>query len=234
MRLIDNRRDVVCAGAAMRGQRNPAPATVAAGDRTGARRRMEPDEIATLVRRAQDGHGTALEPLLAYLAPHLLRAVRVLLGPKHPDLEDVVQEVLIAVMDALPSFRGESTLLHFAIRIAARRTTTVRRRAHSVRGWVEQLWRREEPLLIGPPSPGDETVAERRRRLLHALISELPDAQADALVMRAGLGYSIEEVADLTRAPVNTVRSRLRLAKEALRRRIAADCGLAELWEGRA
>jgi RNA polymerase sigma-70 factor (ECF subfamily) len=37
------------------------------------------------------------------------------------------------------------------------------------------------------------------------------------------LGWTLEEVALATGAPVNTVRSRVRLAKEALRRRIEAN-----------
>ena len=39
----------------------------------------------------------------------------------------------------------------------------------------------------------------------------------------------MQEVADATGAPVNTVRSRLRLAKEALRHRIEKDPAFAEL-----
>jgi RNA polymerase sigma-70 factor (ECF subfamily) len=47
------------------------------------------------------------------------------------------------------------------------------------------------------------------------------------------LGHSIEEIAVITNAPVNTVRSRLRLAKEALRSRVEADPRWAELWDER-
>jgi RNA polymerase sigma-70 factor (ECF subfamily) len=48
------------------------------------------------------------------------------------------------------------------------------------------------------------------------------------------LGWSLEEVASATGVPVNTVRSRVRLAKEALRRRIEALPHLAvELEAGR-
>jgi RNA polymerase sigma-70 factor (ECF subfamily) len=50
------------------------------------------------------------------------------------------------------------------------------------------------------------------------------------MVMRLALGYSVEEIATITCAPINTVRSRLRLAKDALRSRIEADPKWAELW----
>jgi len=56
----------------------------------------------------------------------------------------------------------------------------------------------------------------------------LPEAQAEALALRVALGWSLKEIADATSTPLNTVRSRLRLAKEALRRRIGDDPGLAD------
>jgi RNA polymerase sigma-70 factor (ECF subfamily) len=46
------------------------------------------------------------------------------------------------------------------------------------------------------------------------------------------LSWSLEEVASATGAPVNTVRSRVRLAKEALRKRIEADPSLTDDLEG--
>jgi DNA-directed RNA polymerase specialized sigma24 family protein len=37
------------------------------------------------------------------------------------------------------------------------------------------------------------------------------------------LGWSLEEIAQQSGAPINTIRSRIRLAKDALRRRIEAS-----------
>ena len=51
---------------------------------------------------------------------------------------------------------------------------------------------------------------------------EIPEEQAEALGLRIMLGWSLEEVAQAAGAPLNTIRSRLRLAKEALRKRIEA------------
>jgi RNA polymerase sigma-70 factor, ECF subfamily len=192
------------------------------------------ERLSPRVRAAQAGDGAAIDDLVATLAPAILRAVRALVGPGSADLEDLSQEVLIAVVDALPSFRGESTLLHFAIRIAARKATAAKRRSRSVLGWLEHFQRRETPLATTPSTPREETVAERRRLLLRELLSKLPEVQAETMVLRVAFGYSIEEVADITRTPINTVRSRLRLAKEALRRRIEQDSRWAELGEVKA
>jgi RNA polymerase sigma-70 factor (ECF subfamily) len=48
-------------------------------------------------------------------------------------------------------------------------------------------------------------------------------------MLRTVLGLSVEEVAAAARVPQNTVRSRLRLAKVALRRKIAATPDAHEL-----
>jgi len=42
------------------------------------------------------------------------------------------------------------------------------------------------------------------------------------------LGWSLEEIASHAGVPINTVRSRIRLAKEAMRRRIEATRALRE------
>jgi RNA polymerase sigma factor (sigma-70 family) len=189
------------------------------------------DPMAPFIDDARDGNAAAVNRIVTFLAPSLLKAVRALLGPEHPDIEDQVQEVLLAVLDALPGFRGDCTLLHFAIRIAIRRTTAVRRRSRWITGVLERLHLREAPLELGPRSPGEETIFERRRALIRTLLREIPDTQAETIVLRMALGHSIEEVAAITTAPVNTVRSRLRLAKDALRGRIEADPRWAELWD---
>lgn len=189
------------------------------------------ERLTPLVLRAQQGEPDAINQVVAELSPGVLRALTVLLGRQDPDLEDVAQDVLVAVLKALPEFRGESTLLHFAVRIAARKSVLVRRRTRSVLGWLEGFWRGEHPLRPGPTSAHEQLRGERQRALLRSLLSELPDAQAEALLLRVVCDHSIEEIATITQTPFNTVRSRLRLAKEALRQRIEAEPALAELGQ---
>ncbi len=47
--------------------------------------------------------------------------------------------------------------------------------------------------------------------------------------MHCVLGYTVREIADSSRIPAETVRSRLRLAKEAIRERVAGDARLGKL-----
>jgi RNA polymerase sigma-70 factor (ECF subfamily) len=201
------------------------------GVRAGVGGGSGPDRLTPAVLRAQAGDPAAIGEVVGALAPGVLRAVTALVGREHPDVEDVAQDVLLAVVAALPDFRGDSTLLHFAVRIAARKSVFVRRRTRSVLGWLESFWRGEYPVRQAPSSAHEEMRSERRRALLRLLLSELPDAQAEALALRVVYGHSIEEISIITHTPFNTVRSRLRLAKEALRQRIDAEPQWAELGE---
>jgi RNA polymerase sigma factor (sigma-70 family) len=187
------------------------------------------DPMRPLIEAARGGDVDAIERIMTYLGPPLLKAARALMGPEHPEVEDLVQEALLAVIDALPSFRAECTLLHFAIRITIRKTTAARRRSQWGLSWLKNFRRGELPLAAEPDSPCEATIADRRRELLRTLLQEIPDAQAETLMLRLALGHSVEEIAAITHAPLNTVRSRLRLAKDALRNRIASDPRWAEL-----
>ncbi|MFZ5891947.1 MAG: RNA polymerase sigma factor [Myxococcota bacterium] len=213
-------------------QVRPAPVLTPVPATSGASSAQPSGSARSLHARALAGEGAAIEELIAELAPPLLRAVRAMLGPEHPDVEDLVQEVLIDVVDALPAFRGECTLVHFAIRIAARKTSESKRRGRARRGFIERFWRREAPLQPFVANPREASLVERRRQLLDGLLAELPAAQAETMLLRSVLGYSLEEIAAMTKVPLNTVRSRMRLAKQALRRRIEADALVRELLGG--
>jgi RNA polymerase sigma-70 factor (ECF subfamily) len=89
----------------------------------------------------------------------------------------------------------------------------------------------EDDVVNDGASPLDSVIASRQMALLRRLIVELPEEQAETLLLRVVLGHSVEEIAEETRTPLNTVKSRLRAARATLRERIAADGTLAELSE---
>jgi RNA polymerase sigma-70 factor (ECF subfamily) len=181
-----------------------------------------------LAMRAAGGDLAATQEFLAYVWPTLSRIAAGVLGARHPDLDDAVQQSMIALVRALPAFRGECHPAGYASRITLRVALRVRRnvkRDATRRETLEQLSPVDEPAL----SLNDDAVGSRRRELLRELLGDLPEEQAEALALRVVMGWSLEEVAQASGAPVNTVRSRVRLAKEALRQRIEALPALAEL-----
>jgi RNA polymerase sigma-70 factor, ECF subfamily len=183
--------------------------------------------MALLMRAAQAGDVLALEAIIAVLTPTVLHIIRALWGPKRPDVETMTRDVLVSIVAALPGWRGECTLLHFATRIAARRAVAAapppERTLFGRFGW------RSRPRWASVAT-WDQVLADRRRELLRTFFGELPEEQGEAMVLRLALGYSLQEIALISSAPVATVRSRLRLAKDALRARIEADPDWDEVW----
>ncbi len=175
-----------------------------------------------LARRAAGGDVRATRRLLEIVAPRVARVVRAVMGSSHADVEDAAQLALIGFVQALPSFRGECDPSQFAARIAVRTAGAVRRRARS-RGGAED----RAVDVDGLEAPPQQIEAARRRQTIRSLLDSLPEEQGEVLVLRVMLGWALKEIADATGAPLNTVRSRLRLAKEAVRRRIADDPSLA-------
>ncbi|HHH27229.1 MAG TPA: RNA polymerase sigma factor [Polyangiaceae bacterium] len=177
------------------------------------------------VRRAVEGDVVAIREVLEAVAPRVHAVARRVLGSGDADVEDVTQEALIALVRALPSFRGEGTVGAFAARIAVR--TAVASRSRKRRRMERREALQHEPR---PESPSLSPTS-RRLRLLRDLLEELPAGQGETLALRVVLGCSLAEIAESTEVPLNTVRSRLRLAKEAMRRRIEADPALARALE---
>ena len=64
--------------------------------------------------------------------------------------------------------------------------------------------------------------------IVRELLATLPDALAEALALHVVLGYTVVEIAESASLPVETVRSRLRLAKQALRKRVLNNPKLRE------
>lgn len=184
---------------------------------------VDPRELARL---AAAGDAAATARLLKLVAPEMMRVVRGVMGPYASDVDDAVQQALIALIHALPAFRAECAPAGYACSIAFRTALSVRKRARVQRSRRDSA--ADTEALVDQRPPLGASDAERRTNLVRGLLEEIPSEQAEALAMRTMLGWSLEEIAEASGAPLNTIRSRLRLAKEALRRKIEADPRLAE------
>ncbi len=187
------------------------------------------DPLRDLAERAAQGDRTAERTLLTALGPPVLRAVRAVLGVHHPEVPDACQDAALGLIKALPRFRGNCTVTHYACRIAVLSAMSVRRKACRVE--LDSA-REPEECCDGAPSPASLAELERRRRVLRGLLDELPPSQAEALALHTMLGYTIKETALAMEAPVNTVRSHVRRGLAALRQRLREKAGLLELVGG--
>jgi RNA polymerase sigma-70 factor (ECF subfamily) len=188
-----------------------------------------PDAVSPVVQRAVAGDRAALQEILVHVSPTVLRGLRSMLGTT--DVDDALQDSLLAFTRALPAWRGDTNLRRYALRIGIRTALAARRQERQRRGIFDDHVRASEPLTAPPRSPSDESLALRRREAFRALLDDLPEAQAEALALRVVFEYSLDEVAQVTGAPINTVRSRVRVGLETLRARIEGDDSLKQLLE---
>src|SRR5580765_4258140 len=185
-----------------------------------------------LVRLIVAGDRKATRALLAAVGPAMLRAIRKVLARSTHEVEDVAQEAMEALIAALPSFRGDGPVLHFARRVAVLTALANRRRLD-----LRAQWTAEPPAepaaegMAAGPSPAEALFLRGRREALAALLDELPANQAEVLVLHVALGFTIDEIAGVAGRPAETISSRLRLAKQALRDRIQASPQLSEILE---
>jgi RNA polymerase sigma-70 factor (ECF subfamily) len=190
-----------------------------------------PDELLVLARAAAGRDATAASTLLSQVGGIVLATVRQVLGPGHPDVEDVAQEAAIAFLGSLGEFRGECSTRRYAQRVALFTALTSRRRLVA----QERLIDPEQPMEAKPAgpeaSPLVETLAARRRHMLRKVLDSLPDVIAQALALHFILGHTVDEIAEATSSPPNTIWSRLRLGKQALRRILSENADLRELFE---
>jgi RNA polymerase sigma factor (sigma-70 family) len=193
------------------GSRAAEPAAPGAGRR---------DELAGLVGAIGRGDANALRTFLSAIVPQLLRVVRSVLGPEHPDLEDVAYEAAYAVVAGLPTFRGEGTVLHYACRVTVLSAMNVRRRDAAQKRALLRTPTDVDDVELDAPNPEQSAQASSLAPIVRELLATLPDTLAEALALHVVLGYTVAEIAQAASLPLETVRSRLRLAKQALRKRV--------------
>lgn len=128
------------------------------------------------------------------------------------DREDLMQEVMLALWNALPGFRGECSERTFVYRVAHNRALTYRHRA----GRNRTLPLNAAVHVVDPSADpeGDATSAQRRDALL-AAVAQLAPAYRQVVMLRLeGLGNG--EIAEVLGATENTVAIRLTRARKAL------------------
>jgi RNA polymerase sigma-70 factor (ECF subfamily) len=140
---------------------------------------------------------------------YVYRSVR-RLGVPGCDLEDAVHDVFVVVHRRLEDYDRSRPLRPWLFGIAFRVASDRRRRA------VEIAGRDQEMLAVADrrPSPEARLAAEEARRRVRAALEGLPFDQRAVLVMHDLEGHSAPEVAEALAVGLNTVYSRLRLARE--------------------
>lgn len=139
------------------------------------------------------------------------------------DADDAAQQSLIEIITSAKSYRGDSSLERWSDRIVVRTSMRVAR----VR--QKQTARTEDDAELDalPAEAGSlDAKSEDAPRPVKEYLAELPEAQRSALVLRHVMGYSVQEIADLSDVSPNTVKDRLLRGMKEMRRLIRRDVAI--------
>jgi len=152
-------------------------------------------------------------------------AFKMLSSPQ--DAEEVVQDAFLKIYQTLGSFRGEAALKTWILRIVMRLSLN-RRRDRARSSWYRLGLHLDdsgadpeavpEPAMPTAPNPEALCISRETRRLLLALVDELPDALREVLVLNSFEELSYEEIARILDIPLGTVSSRIYSARRKLLR----------------
>ena len=128
------------------------------------------------------------------------------------DRDDLLQEIVLAIWQALPNFRGESSERTFIFRIAHNRAM-----AHLARRSFRNTEPVEQQLVHDPrPDPEQQLAREEQRDKLMSAIRRLPaDYRRVIVLVLEGLSHA--EAAEVLGLNVSNVAVRVNRAKQKLR-----------------
>jgi RNA polymerase sigma-70 factor (ECF subfamily) len=163
------------------------------------------------VHAAIEGDEKATRDLLTEILPRVRNLVRYLVRGDE-DVDDIAQDALVAVMEDLRGYRGEGRFEAWVDRIVARLTIARIRKRRVF--WKRDTQYNSDLMLASCGAAADEYL---RRREMVQMLDDLPLEQRHVLVLHHALDMTVPEMAEELGIPIETVRSRLRLAKARLR-----------------
>lgn len=143
----------------------------------------------------------------------------------HSDAQDVAQEVFIKAYRALPRFRGDSAFYTWIYRIAintAKNHLTKEARKfskyHQDINEMEQI--EDNNALTEHVTPESLLIKDELQNVILKSVNSLPTDLQSVILLREVEGLSYEEIADVMKCPVGTVRSRIFRARVAIDKKI--------------
>jgi len=182
----------------------------------------EPLSDGELAQRVAGGDVRAFEALMRRHNRTLFRTSRAILRDD-ADAEEALQDGYLRAFRAIGTFRGESRLSTWLVRIVTNealiRLRKRRRGAEVVPLHGEDMTAEDRP----------DFAAQRAqtRRLLEQKIDALPEAYRVIFILRALEEFSVEETAGALGIPEATVRTRFFRARRVLREALSTEIDLA-------
>jgi RNA polymerase sigma-70 factor (ECF subfamily) len=139
------------------------------------------------------------------------------------DAQDVAQEVFLNVYRKLKDFRFQSSFKTWVYRITVNTAINYSKRSSRERDRNKEYGAYADP---GPALDKSAVLNESDKDIIELFLRELNPDQRACVVLRNVEGLDYRQIADILRVNINTVRSRLKRAREKLlakRREVRID-----------
>ena len=171
------------------------------------------------LRQCREGDPLAIERLVQAHQTDVYRlALSILDDPD--EAEDAAQEVFVAALRSLDSFRGNASLKTwlFSITINVCRSRYQRNKSRTrLRQILQSLFRSDQT------QPESEAVQHEAESALWQAVHALDEKHRIPVILRYYHDLPVADIAEMLRIPVGTVHSRLNHARERLRARLKDD-----------
>lgn len=153
--------------------------------------------------------------------PRIHRFLVCLVG--EADADDLTQEVFVKVDQGLAGFRGESNVSTWIYRIARNVASDRLRSLASSSRLTAELSDKiaAEPR---PPAVDQQLIRKDMNDCIRGFVENLPPEYRSVMVLSELKGLSNQQIADVLRLNVGTVKIRLHRARARLREELAAGC----------
>lgn len=186
-----------------------------------------------MMERFQNGDSTAFEKILKRYGSKILYFIMKKLNLTKPLAEDLMQEIFIKVIEKRDTFNTKKKFSTWLYTVANNRcidymrveknkhTSSLDKEISREQGSTTRL----ELVSSGEKNPEEYSYNKQIKAFVDDGMAELKDELKEVFLLRELEGLSLQEIADVTGAPLNTVKTRLRTAYIKLREHlVSAGC----------
>lgn len=171
---------------------------------------------ADLVKQSKNGDLNSFNQLVEKYQGQVYNvALRILGTPQ--DAEDITQDTFVLAWKAIRSFRGDN-FRAWLLRIASNACTDLLRSKRGRKAEsLDDIFPEANPLPSSAESPEDCALQEELGQLIARALLSLSDDQRLVITLADLQGLSYEEIAEVTKTSLGTVKSRINRGRSNLR-----------------
>lgn len=175
-----------------------------------------------LIRDASKGNMKSFDELVLRYNKRVMNTAFGMLSDYH-DACDASQEVFLRVYKSLSSFKGDSSFSTWLYRITVNVCSDIlrKRRKHTAES-LDKTDGESPPHDIPDTgaTPHDKAEQNELQRLVRDAVARLPEEYRTVLTLYEFEGASYEQISEILKCPIGTVKSRISRAKKKLRKNL--------------